>query len=130
MKRAIVEEHRRLDALFAEARAALGAGDGESSESALAALEAALAAHFEQEDRLYYPAVAALRPEHAPSLRAFASGHVRFLAQLGALARRVREGALAEGRSELEAFALAFASHEAAEEELLRSLEVAVAASH
>jgi hypothetical protein len=123
---AILAEHRRLDAFFAETRAALDSRDGEVARDALAGLTAALAVHFEQEDTLYYPVVASLRPDHAVRVRDFAAAHVRFLAELAQVGRESREGSRALARDAFEAFARAFAAHEVAEEELLRSMEAAV----
>jgi hypothetical protein len=122
-ERLIMAEHQRLDALFAEARAALEPCDAAVAQRALAGLAAALAVHFEQEDRLYYPPVASLRPVHAEQVRAFAAAHVRFLAQLAEVERRAREESVADARAAFESLALAFSAHEAAEEQLLRSLE-------
>jgi hypothetical protein len=129
MRGEIAEEHRRLDVLFEEARAALEAGPGEAAHHALVILAEALEAHFEREDRLYYPAVGALRREHASLLRSFATGHTRFLGQIDAIARRLAEGAFAGAASELEALAAEFAAHEGQEEELLRAIEGEIAAA-
>ena len=129
MKETIVEEHRRLEALFAETRAAFRAGSREALRRAIPGLCEALEAHFAQEDRLYYPAVGALRPGYAASLQAFGAGHARFLAQLEEIARRIEQESLAQGEADFEALALAFAAHESSEEELLRSLESEVAAT-
>jgi hypothetical protein len=122
---AILAEHRRLDALFAETRAALEPRDAEVARRALEDLLAALAVHFEQEDALYYPVVASLRPDHAGRVRDFAAAHARFLAELAEVGRASREESRALARDAFEAFARAFAAHEAAEEELLRSVEAA-----
>lgn len=123
---AILAEHRQLDALFAETRAALEPGDGDDARRALEGLTAALAVHFEQEDALYYPVVASLRPDHAERVRDFASAHARFLAELEDVGRHTRAGPRALARDAFESLARAFATHEAAEEELLRSVEVGV----
>jgi len=125
-KHAILTEHRGLDALFAEARAALESRRAGVARAALEGLAAALAVHFEQEDGLYYPPVASLRPADAERVRGFAAAHVRFLAQLADVERRAREVSLAEARRAFETFALDFAAHEGAEEELLRSMEAEV----
>lgn len=127
-KQAVAAEHRRLNALFSEARAALVPHDAPAARRALGDLAAALAQHFEREDSLYYPPVASLRPGDAERVRGFAAAHVRFLGQLEEVARRVGEKAPAEASRVFEAFALSFAAHEAAEEELLRSMESEAAA--
>ncbi len=96
---------------------------------ALVELGDALAAHFEQEDRLYYPTVGSLRPEHRSTIERLAGDHERFLARLGGIAARVRGGALEDGAQEFERFATDFAGHEAAEEALLRALQAEVEAA-
>ena len=127
-KQTVAAEHRRLNALFSEARAALVPHDAPAARRALGDLAAALAQHFEREDSLYYPPVASLRPGDAERVRAFAAAHARFLGQLEEVARRVGEKAPAEASRAFEAFALSFAAHEAAEEELLLEVESEAAA--
>jgi len=129
MKHEIAAEHRRLDALFGAARGALSAREKQDACEALEALAAALVIHFDQEDHLYYPAIAGLRRQHAPSVRAFEAGHVRFLGQLEQLSRQAEEGALAEVAAGFEELAAAFAAHEAAEEALLHEIETEIAAA-
>jgi hypothetical protein len=128
VEREIAAEHRRLDALFGAARDALSAGERQEACAALEALAAALVTHFDQEDHLYYPAIAGLCRQHAPSVRAFGAGHVRFLEQLEQLTRQTEEGALSEAAAGLENLARSFAAHEAAEEALIHAIETEVAA--
>jgi hypothetical protein len=123
VKRAIVEQHRLLESLFAESQAALAEAEAVATVEALASLQEALEAHFELEDTLYHPPIRALRPQHAPTLRSIADGHGRFLAQLAEILGRVAEGAFAEARARFEELSLDFAAHEAVEEDLLRVIE-------
>lgn len=127
--RRIAEEHRRLDALFGQMREAFSAGSGAAIRESLEALAAALETHFAQEDQLYYPAIAALRSAHRAAVNTFAANHIQFLAQLKAVAEHATEGRLARAAAEFEALALSFSRHEAAEEDLLRAIEVELAAS-
>jgi hypothetical protein len=127
MREEIVAQHRRLDGLFEEVRNALTQA-GLASE-ALAALGEALSAHFEQEDRLYYPTVGSLRPEHRATVERFAADHVRFLTRLEDLSRRVEGQLLGEAAQEFERFAADFAGHEAGEEALLRTLQAEIDAA-
>lgn len=120
MRDEIAAQHRRLAALFSALRHALEGGREAVDE--LAELRGALAVHFEQEDRLYYPTVGSLRPEHRTSVYRFASDHERFLAALEGVAERIRQRALAEAAREFEQFAEEFARHEAREEGLLGAL--------
>ena len=128
MRDEIAAQHRRLDGLFGAVRHALSRAGVEDG-SALAELEEALAAHFEQEDRLYYPTVGSLRPEHRASVARFASDHERFLGRLEKVAERLRSRALEEASREFEAFAADFAGHETREESLLRALQAEIEAA-
>lgn len=129
MRDEIAAAHRRLDAFFEGAREALAGGVPEAARRALAKLQEALADHFEQEDRLYYPAIGSLRPEHRASVECFATDHGRFLDQLERVAERVRARSLAEAARAFEEFALDFAGHEAGEEALLEALRAEVEAA-
>jgi len=128
-KQAILAEHRRLERLFAATRAALEAGDAAAAARALEDLDATLTAHFEQEDSLYYPVVASLRPDRAEQARGFAAAHARILAALAEVGRKARQGLLDEARHAFESFAIAFAAHEASEEEFLGAMEPGVHAA-
>jgi hypothetical protein len=128
MRDEIAAQHRRLDGLFGAVRDAF-ARAGLEAGAALAELEEALAAHFEQEDRLYYPTVGSLRPEHRASVERFASDHERFLGRLEKVAETLRRRALEEASREFEAFAADFAGHETREEVLLRALQAEVEAA-
>lgn len=122
MRDEIGAQHRRLDGLFEAVREAFGRAGLEAG-AALADLEEALAAHFEQEDRLYYPTVGSLRPEHRDAVVRFANDHARFLARLEKVGEGVRRRALEEASREFESFAADFAGHETREEVLLRALQ-------
>jgi hypothetical protein len=122
MRDEIVAQHRRLDGLFEGVRNAFADAGLEAGE-ALGELGDALAAHFEQEDRLYYPTVGSLRPEHRSTVERLAGDHERFLIRLDGVAARVRHGGLEEAAEEFERFAGDFARHEDAEEALLRALQ-------
>jgi hypothetical protein len=128
MRDEIAAQHRRLDGLFGAVRDAFSRAGVEAG-AALAELEEALVAHFEQEDRLYYPTVGSLRPEHRASVERFASDHERFLDRLGQVAERTRRRALEEASREFEAFAADFAAHESHEETLLRALQAEIEAA-
>jgi hypothetical protein len=124
----IVAQHRELDGLFEGVRSAFADAGRETGE-ALGELGEALAAHFEQEDRLYYPTVGSLRPEHRSTVERLAGDHERFLGRLEGVAERVRHGGLEQAAQEFERFAADFARHEAAEEALLRALQAEIDAA-
>jgi len=72
---AVAEQHRRLDAMFAEALAAMReSAAADAIGEAFGRLRDALEAHLAQEDRLYYPSLCALRPVHRPVLDALVGG--------------------------------------------------------
>lgn len=117
-------EHRLLEAIFAEVSAALD--DGEplpAVRDAFARLREALEAHVDQEDRLYYPAVRALRPVHRNVIGGLVGAHELFRSQLGEIDDALARGAIAEAGRALTAFIEAFGEHEAAEERLLRAID-------
>jgi hypothetical protein len=76
----IFAEHRDLNALLAEVRDSFH--DRRAAADALERLAGAFDVHFEQEDRLYYPAIGSLRPELQRRLHAISTGHDGFRAQL------------------------------------------------
>ena len=124
MEREVRAQHRRIDALFADARDALHAGDAlEAASEAFASLRDALDTHFEQEDRLYYPAIWALRPEQKPGLVAAVEAHRDFRARLRAIDALLAEGELGEAQRAFEALAEAFTLHESQEESVLARLD-------
>jgi hypothetical protein len=124
LEREVRTQHRRLDALFANARDALQAGDAPvAAREALAALRGALDAHFEQEDRLYYPTIWSLRPEQKPGLLAAVDAHQDFRARLGRIEGRIDDGELEQARAGFAELAAAFARHEREEERILDALD-------
>jgi hypothetical protein len=123
MREEIAAQHRRLDPLFEAVRSAFERAAAQA-DRALAELEEALATHFDQEDRLYYPTIGSLRPEHRGRVERFAADHQRFLAHLEAIGEHVRGRGLADAARDFEVFAGDFARHEAQEEALLHDLQV------
>lgn len=126
--RAIVSrEHRRLDDLFREVEASFAdLGDPDALRDAFAALSEELEVHFDQEDRLYYAPVAALRPETAPQIRAISDAHRSFRGELADIRDSLGRGELAPVRRRIAALAEAFHRHEALEEQLLQRIEATI----
>lgn len=124
VQREVRTQHLAIDALFDDVRRVLG-GDDPAREALekLGRLEQALDTHFDQEDRLYFPPIAALRPEQKPRLEACMAAHPGFRARLLAIRGHLERDALEEATRTLEEVAAAFAEHEAAEEEVLSSLD-------
>lgn len=123
MKDSIATAHRRLDALLGETRSALRAADEARASASFEHLRAALEAHFDQEDRLYYPSIRALRPDLKPTVEGFVAAHEKFGELLAEISASLDAGSLADAQQALEAFADAFAPHEAREEGMLLALD-------
>lgn len=124
VEREVRAEHRRLDALFEDARDAFRAGEAlDAARESFASLCDALETHFDQEDRLYYPPIWALRPESKPLLAAAVAAHEDLRARLRQIAALLEEGELAGAEGAFEELAAAFARHEQQEEQALAALD-------
>ena len=124
----ILSAHRRLDVLMAEACGACR--DTENSDGALSvfeSLQVAMLTHLNQEDRLYYPSIWALRPDLEPQLRTFVDQHGEFRHQLKTIGELLSSEEIAEAGRTLEALTGRFGKHEVAEEALLRRLDREIA---
>jgi iron-sulfur cluster repair protein YtfE (RIC family) len=127
LEREVIEQHRRLDALFAAVRESFVAQRGDSALSAsLGRLEEALEVHFLQEDALYYPAISALRPEQKARLQVCIAAHQRLRDLLHDLGGRAARGERAGALQAFEALAEDFRRHEVREEEVLHDLDRAL----
>ena len=128
IEHAVAEQHRRLDAMFAEALAAMReSAAADAIGEAFGRLRDALEAHLAQEDRLYYPSLCALRPVHRPVLDALVAAHDGFRARLEEIEAQMGRQDPGEAERALAAFCSAFAAHEASEEKLLKRIDAEVA---
>jgi hemerythrin len=119
----VFAQHRRLDVLFEEVLDSFRPeGPPEATHEALKELREALETHFDQEDRLYYPAIWALRPDLKPQLKTLVDAHGEFLAQLDRLETLQDRGERAEARSVFDYLSAVFKRHEDAEEAALATL--------
>lgn len=125
----ISEEHRRLAPFFEHMRRALVTGDAGAARGAFDALEEELERHLSQEDRLYYPMLAALRPEHGETLRHFVADHEAFRANLETIGGWLDSGNADRARGRFEDLARSFAAHEVHEEEFLHHIEAELGSS-
>lgn len=124
LEREVVEQHRRLDELFAAVRAGFVAQRGGAGlVLSVARLQEALEVHFLQEDELYYPAIWALRPGQRARLEACVAVHQQFRDLLRDLAGRATRGELTGAQQVFEALAEDFRRHEVREEEVLHDLD-------
>jgi hypothetical protein len=116
--------HRQLELVFED----LGSSFLHRDElpvlsEAFARLQGALATHFDQEDRLYHPAIVTLRPEHRERLDELRRAHGWFLEQLARMAERLHQEDVDGAADVFREVERAFRLHEAIEETLLASLE-------
>lgn len=124
VEREVFAQHRRLDALFEEVLDSFRpAGPPEATRGALKELREALETHFDQEDRLYYPAIWALRPDLKPTLKTLVDAHGEFVAHLDRLEISLDRGERAEARSVFDYLSAVFKRHEDAEEAVLATLD-------
>jgi hemerythrin len=125
---AVAEQHRRLDAMFGEALAALRESAApDAIRESFERLRGALETHLAQEDRLYYPSLGALRPVHRAVLDGLVAAHDGFRSRLEEIDARLGRQDLGEAERALGAFCNVFAAHEASEEQLLRKIDAEVA---
>ena len=124
MEHDVLTEHRRLGELFEEVVDSLRPdGSPEATREALEELRAALETHFDQEDRLYYPAIWALRPDLEAHLRDLVGSHGDFLARVDCVQGLLGRGERAAARDAFQNLRTAFRRHETAEEDALAALE-------
>lgn len=119
----LAREHRQLEALFEELAWALETGrPAAEARAAFTELAETLEVHFEQEDRLYYPAIGGLRPELEGRLAELAERHQWFLDQLRRLGDHLRHEDTAGAWAVFRSLSDAFAAHESAEDEILQQI--------
>lgn len=124
VERQVLAEHRRLDALFLDVREAFQAPDAaDSSREVFHSVATALETHFDQEERLYYPAIWALRPKLRRKLQAFLKEHEAFRSELERVDELLSDGDVAAAGRAVDALAESFRRHEVAEEATLRRME-------
>ena len=116
--------HRQLELVFDDLAASFAQRDDlPVILEAFARLEGELATHFDQEDRLYHPAIETLRPEHRERLGELRRAHGWFLEQLARVKDRLRHEDVDGAASVFREVERAFRLHETMEEALLASLE-------
>ena len=124
----VENEHVRLHALLESTRVAFAEGLAEGRR-ALAVLGSALDAHLEHEDRLYYPTILALRPQHRGSLARISATHDELRALLARALRSAEAASLPDARAAVERLTAAFARHEDEESAWLEALEAELSAA-
>lgn len=129
MRDTIAAAHRSLDGLFESTRRSLEESLGPHAIDAFCRLREALEAHFEQEDRLYYPPIAALRPEARAAIQDFAAIHEAFRAKFREIGALLETGRFEDAGRAFGEFAKEFSIHERNEEKLLAELDRDVSAA-
>jgi hypothetical protein len=118
------KQHRSLREIAVELDRALVSGSSESVDAWLARMRDGLAAHFELEEKVLFPALHGLDPARLPELEQLERDHGRFLDDLGALLGRERSES-APAPAHLKGLRERLAAHELREERLLaRALAV------
>lgn len=119
----VAREHRHLETLFEEVNRFLaGENSADAVREAFGELADELETHFDQEDRLYYPAIWGIRPELKESLSDLMARHHWFHDQLRRIADHFAHGELEGGAVLFRKVMESFHAHEHAEEELLARL--------
>lgn len=121
-RRQIAEQHAALDDLQVDVQRALDAGGANAIEDGLRALSGALEAHFELEERAYYPDRSSIGSDFAERLDELEGEHQQLRAELDDLRTAVVEGDVPALRSLFSVFAVALATHEAQEEKVMADL--------
>jgi hypothetical protein len=120
----VAEQHRSLREIAVELDRALPSGSRESVDVWLTRMRDGLAAHFELEEKVLFPALHGLDPATMPEIEQLERDHGRFLDGWGALlGRELSKSALAPAH--LKGLRERLAAHELREEHLLaRALTV------
>jgi len=118
----IAEQHRQLDTLRREVAAALERGALSDGVHALERFTAALAAHFDLEQTVFFPALHGLAPSRTHELEALEREHGVFLAELERIGWEIeRAPAEASGRA-FSRFLTDLGGHEQREERLVGAI--------
>ena len=105
-----------------EVRRAITEGDAEETGSALVQLEGTLEAHFELEERAYYPIADGLDARTAERFEQLRDDHQRLREGLGGLRDGLKQEGLTGFLRAFSAFAHDLADHERCEEALMAEL--------
>jgi hypothetical protein len=119
--RQIADQHRQLHEIQARLEAAAARADREALRDAFVRYRHAIGAHFELEDRVFFPALHGLHPAEQ-ELEALGRDHAEMLAELQRASPLLEAPGLAAFDAAFAAFRRGFASHERREEALLARL--------
>jgi iron-sulfur cluster repair protein YtfE (RIC family) len=117
----IASQHRQLDVFVHEVSQALRRGQRRDCETAVFQLQGALNAHFAVEEKVVFPALHGLHPEHADKLLALERDHERLREDVDRLALAIVASDMTTAQKVLEDFDAALRAHERSEERILEN---------
>ena len=120
-QRRISEQHLHLGQLESELQSALGRGDDDGTAHAFRQLAGAIDAHFELEERAYYPDPNG-DAELAATFEGLVGEHAELRGELERLREVLTEGNLHAFSSAFHAFSTALGEHEAEEEKAMERI--------
>lgn len=118
------QEHSELDLLVEALLEALDGGDTAAARAAAEALEGGLDAHVREEERVYFPLVERLAPEHAGEIRHACRTHEELRLVVGSIRARLDRDDRPGAQRALEELLDLFRRHEHAEARLIADLGV------
>lgn len=118
----ISSQHKKLDELYEAVRHDLERRARHTAHVSFGRFRDALEAHFEIEDRVYFPAVHGMCPEHRALLDVLSADHVGFCEQLLCIHRLVESNELEESEQRLQGLVVVLREHEQREDGLLALL--------
>jgi hypothetical protein len=116
------DQHRHLGALHREIEQAFDRGARDEARGAAERFEAALAAHFELEQQVFFPALHGLAPARANELEALEREHAGFSSELRRVVASIASTPVDVARAELARCLGALRSHEEREERVIAAI--------
>ena len=115
----ISSQHAQINIVYADLLRALDKGAHHNAFVCFVRWRDVLHAHFEVEDRIYFPTVRNFRPDRKEVLEQLEREHAEFRSALDRIERYVSINAIEETREHLAAFVDVLLRHEGVEEALL-----------
>lgn len=120
--RQMAAQHRHLEPIRELLTRALQRNAQEEAQTAFDRYREAIEAHFDLEERLFFPALHGLHPDRAEDLDALSREHERFLHEMGEIYESLCECKLSECAEAVDGFLSALTGHERREERLVVSM--------
>ncbi len=119
----ISSQHAKLDWLYEDLRREFARDGRDSAMVSFARMRDHLEAHFEVEDRVYFPAVHGFRPDHASLLHRLSSQHAFFRSALSEIGERFASTALRDVEASVSELVDSLLAHERDEQALIDEIE-------